>query len=187
MQPAVGRSGSIVERALGVIQLRKPVFEEIEHDTNATGQALVIVVAAAIAAAIGGANEAQAGGPIWQALLSIVGWIAFSFVAFFVGTTLFKSPQTDVSLGQVMRLVGFAQAPKILAVFGFIPLLGGIIGLVAAVWFVVVAVYALAAAFDTDEARGGVIGLVSLVAWGLIALVVGLVLGAGVAFLRFLF
>ena len=187
MQSAAGTGGSLVDRVLGVIQLKKPVFEEIEHDTNATGQALIIVVAAAIAAAIGGANEAQAGGPIWQALMSILGWIAFSFVAFFVGTTFFRTPQTDVSLGQVLRVVGFAQAPKILSVLGFIPLLGGIIGLVATIWFIVVAVYALAAAFDTSVDRGALIGIVAVVAWGLVALVVGLIIGAGVAFLRFLF
>lgn len=188
MQPAVGRSsGSLVERALGVIQLRKPVFEEIEHDTSATGQALVVVVVAAIAAGIGALGDADRTGILWQAVLSILGWIVFSFVAYFVGTTLFRSPTTHVSLGQVLRVVGFAQAPKVLGALGFIPLIGWIFGLVAGIWFIVVAIHALAAAFDTTLERGGLIGLVAVVAMGIVTLAIGLVLGIGAAFLSFLF
>lgn len=188
MQPAYGRTnGSIVDRALGVIQLKKPVFEEIEHDTNATGQALVIVVAAAIAAAIGALGDPDRSGIVWQAILSIIGWIVFSVVAFFVGGTLLRSPQTDVTLGQVLRLVGFAQAPKIIGLLGFIPLIGWIFGLVAAILFIVVAIHALAAAFDTTLERGALIGIVAAFGWVIVALIVALITGIGVAFLSWLF
>jgi hypothetical protein len=183
----MGTSGSIVDRVLGVIQLKKPVFEEIEHDTNATGQALIVVVVAAIAAAIGGIGDQGQTGWFWQAILSVLGWIVFSVVAFYVGTTFFRSPQTNVTLGQVMRMVGFAQAPKIIAVLAFIPLIGWIAGVVAWILFVVVAVHALAAAFDTTLDRGALIGVVAIVAWGLIGFAVAAVFGLAAAFVGFLF
>ena len=114
MQSAAGTGGSIVDRVLGVIQLKKPVFEEIEHDTNATGQALVVVIAAAIAAAIGGIGDANQSGWLWQAIASVAGWIVFSVVAFYVGTSFFRSPQPQRSwvtaAGAVLDAVSLAGA-----------------------------------------------------------------------------
>lgn len=187
MQPAT-RSGSrsLIDRMIGVVRLDPQTYRDIEHDTDATPQALIVVVLAAIAAAIG-AIGGDGVGIVAQALMAVINWIVFSLVAFYVGSTLFATAQTEVTLGQVLRLVGFAQAPKLLGALAFIPLIGWIAGLVAAIWFIVAAVYALREAFDfqTDRAIGTAVvsGLVMFV----VALAVGLVFGIAGGILGWLF
>ena len=44
---------TFLQRAIGAAKLEVPVFEEIEADRTATGQALIIVVLSSLAAGIG--------------------------------------------------------------------------------------------------------------------------------------
>ncbi len=193
MQPATrsgtgSSSGSLIGRMIGVARLDPQTYRDIEHDTNATPQALIVVVLAAVAAAIGAiGGEGGQAGIVAQALMAVISWIVFSVVAFYVGSTLFATAQTEVSLGQVLRLVGFAQAPKLLGALAFIPLLGWIAGLVAAIWFIVVAVFALREAFEfqTDRAIGTAV--VSGIVMIAVALAVALVLGITGGILGWLF
>ena len=53
-------SPSIVDRMIRAARLETQVYEEVEHDQSATGQAMLVVVVGAIAAGIG----ALAGGII---------------------------------------------------------------------------------------------------------------------------
>ena len=46
-------ASSFVERVIGAIRLDPATYEEVEHDTNATWQAPVIVAAAAIFSGVG--------------------------------------------------------------------------------------------------------------------------------------
>jgi hypothetical protein len=46
-------SSSIVDRMRGAAMLDVATYEAVEHDTNATGQAAVVVALAAVASAIG--------------------------------------------------------------------------------------------------------------------------------------
>lgn len=192
MQPASRSStgstgGSLIDRMIGVIRLDPQTYRDIEHDTNATPQALVVVVIAVIATAIGALGGNDDGSIIGQALLAIVNWIVFSVVAFFVGSTFFSTAQTEVSLGQVLRLVGFAQAPKIIGALAFIPILGWIAGLVAAIWFLVAAVFALREAFDFQTDRAVGTAVVSIVVMLVVGLLIGLVLGVTAGILSWLF
>ncbi|HYO29780.1 MAG TPA: YIP1 family protein [Thermomicrobiales bacterium] len=193
MQPAT-RSGSgtgsrsLIDRMIGVARLDPQTYRDIEHDTDATPQALVVVVLAVIAAAIGAiGGEGGQAGIVAQALMAVINWIVFSLVAFYVGSALFATAQTEVTLGQVLRLVGFAQAPKLLGALAFIPLLGWIAGLAASIWFIIAAVFALREAFDfqTDRAIGTAVvsGLVMFV----VAFAVALVLGVTGSILGWLF
>ncbi len=191
MQPATrsgSGSGSLIDRMIGVVRLDPQTYRDIEHDTNATPQALIVVVLATVAAAIGAiGGEGGQGGIVAQALMAVVNWIVFSVVAFYVGSTLFATAQTEVSLGQVLRLVGFAQAPKLLGALAFIPLLGWIAGLVAAIWFIVAAVFALREAFEFPTERAIGTAVVSGLVMFVVAFVVALVLGITGGILSWLF
>lgn len=167
---------------LGFVMLKNDVIEDVERDTNATSQALIVVVLAAIAGAIG-----ALGGPDEQNLIAsilfgsisaIVGWIVFSVIAYYVGSTIFATPQTSATIGQVMRVVGFAQAPKLLGVFGFIPVLGGIVSAVAWVWFVVVAIVALRAALESTTERAIGTAIVALIVQVLVVVVIAIIIAA---------
>lgn len=185
MNPATRRGGSLIDRMIGVASLNEPTFNDIEHDTNATPQALIVVVIAAIAAAIGALGEHQ-GSLIGQTVMAVVNWIVFSVVAYFVGSMLFHG-SADATIGKVLRLVGFAQTPKILGALAFIPLLGWIAGLVAAIWFLVVSIYALRAAFNFQLDRAVLTAIVSLVVMVAVSVVVGLLFNVTGGLLNWIF
>jgi hypothetical protein len=157
-------------------------YRDVEQDTNANGQAALTVVLAAVAAGIGYLlSRDVVQNVIGTAISSLLQWVIFSFVAYYVGSSLFSSGQTSVTPGQVLRTIGFAQAPKILLILGIIPVLGWIVGLVVFFWFIAAAIVALREAFEFDTGRAVGTGLVALVVILVIDIVLALVFGIGSA------
>ncbi|MGI9252966.1 MAG: YIP1 family protein [Thermomicrobiales bacterium] len=165
MQPMLrptSSNRSLVDRMIGVTKLDNATLSSIRLDVDATSQALIVVALAAVAAGIGAIGHDQPG-IIWQIIKAIGGWAIFSVIAFFIGT-LFTSRSQRVTLGQVLRLIGFAQAPKIIGALAVIPLVGWIAGFAAAIWFLVVAIAALREAFGVSTGVATIIGVLSLAA-----------------------
>ena len=175
-------SSSYVDRLRGALMLDPRTYRDVEQDTNANGQAALTVVLAALAAGIGYLlSRDLVQNVIGTALSSLLQWLIFSFVAYYVGASLFSSGDTSVTPGQVLRTIGFAQAPKILLVLGIIPILGWIVGLVVFVWFLAAAIVALREAFEFDTGRAIGTGLVALVVILVIDIVLSTIFGIGSA------
>jgi hypothetical protein len=136
------------ERITGVLQLDSPTFEEIEHDRSATGQALAVVIASSIASGLGAGIAFGGGGLIRQSLAALVGWIVWAGLTFLIGTRLLPETQTQATLGQLMRVIGFASAPNVFALFAFIPLLGAVIRFAVWLWVLATTVVAVRQALD---------------------------------------
>jgi len=177
-----GRTASYGDRLRGALLLDPRTYRDVEQDTNANGQAALTVVLAALAAGIGAIlGQDLLRNALGAAVSSIVEWVIFAFVAYFVGTSLFASARTSVTPGQVLRTIGFAQAPKLILVLGFIPLLGWIAGIVAFFWFLLAAITALREAFEFDTGRAIGTGIVALIAIAIIDIILGVFLGLGSA------
>lgn len=180
---------------LGFVTLNERVIKDVEQDTNATSQALVVVVLAAIAGAIGNvtlAGERTGDDNIWRAIIfgaiaAVAGWIVFSIIAYFVGTSLFGTSQTSATIGQVMRVVGFAQTPKLIGVLGFIPLIGWIASMIAWIWFIVVAIVAIRNAFEFSTERAVGTAIVALIIQVVVQLLIALIIGVPIAILSAIF
>ncbi len=139
------------------------LYEEVEADESATGQAFAVVVMVAIVSGIGGGiaalllEDAGSLAFLWGLLLglgsAIVGWLAWSVIAYFLGTTIFKGPQTEATVGQLMRTLGFANTPALLGFFAFVPLVGWLIALAGLVWSLVAGVIAVRQALDFSTMR----------------------------------
>ena len=172
---ATGPSRTIVDRMRGAAMLDVATYEEVEHDTSATGQAAVVVVLAAIAAGIGAAGR---GGPgvVGMIIASLLGWLAWAGITYFVGTRLFGGTAT---WGELLRTVGFAQAPGILSVLAIIPLLGGIVRLILFCWMLATSFVAVRQALDIDNGKTFLTVLVGAVAYFVINWVVLATLGIG--------
>ena len=185
MQPTPygsSRSSSYADRLRGALTLDARTYREVEQDTNANGQAAITIVLAALAAGIGsivGRDWLQ--DAIGVVLSSVLQWIVFSFVAYYVGASLFSSGQTSVTPGQVLRTIGFAHAPKLFLVLGIIPILGWIVGLIVFFWFLAAAITALREAFEFDTGRAIGTGLVALVVILIVDIVLLVVFGIGSA------
>jgi len=176
------RSTSYADRLRGALMLDARIYREVEQDTNANGQAALTVVLAALAAGIGYIlSRDLVQNVIGTALSSLLQWVIFSFVAYYVGASLFSTGQTSVTPGQVLRTIGFAQAPKLLLIVAIVPLLGWIVGLIVFFWFLAAAIVALREAFEFDTGRAIGTGLVAIIAIAVVDIVLSLVFGIGSA------
>jgi hypothetical protein len=181
-------SSSIVNRMIRAARLEVPLYEEVEADLTATNQALLVVVLVAVAAGIGqalgatltGNSSAVVGLLISGVLSALISWAVWSYVVYFVGTRFFGGTAT---YGELLRTLGFAQAPRVLAILSFIPVLGGIIAAVAGIWALVTSFIATRQALDIDNTKTVftiLIGLVVLIVVSiLVATVVGIIFGLG--------
>ena len=167
-------SQTLVERAMGILQLDDATYESIEHDSNATTQAAAIVVVVGIASGIGAIRDSAANillGPIGQ----VISWLIVSALIYFVGTKMIPSGSTEADLGQVLRLVGFAMVPQVANIFGFIPYLGALIAFVASIWGLVCLIKAIKHALEMSTGRAIATGIIA----SLIALIPLAILGIG--------
>lgn len=151
-----------VDRMIGAARLDPATFEAVEHDAQAMPQALGVVALAALAAGIGavGFGGLFALGGVIAALL---GWAIWAGLIWLIGTKLLPEAQTDADWAQVARVTGFAQAPGLLRLFGFLPLIGGLVVLVANIWMLVAMVVAVRQVLDYRDTWRAV--LVVLVGW----------------------
>ncbi len=172
--------GSLVDRMIGAARLDARTFEGIEHDTGATGQAAIVVILAAIAGGIGSLGEEGGRGFFGGIISSLIGWAVFAGFAYFVGTRLLAGRATVSSWNEVLRTLGFAYTPMILTVFGFIPILGAIITLIAFIWFLAAGVIALRQALDMDTGRAVLVGVVAWLLQIVVAIIISLILGAAI-------
>jgi hypothetical protein len=143
----------------------------VEHDRSATGQAMLVVVLGAIAGGIGALSGGIAG-LVVGVIASLVGWAVYAFIAYWVGTNIFKGPQTEATWGQLLRTLGFANSPRVLMVLVIIPVVGIIVGLAVFIWMLFTTVIAIRQALDFDTGRAIGTAVVSLLAQFVIYFVV---------------
>jgi hypothetical protein len=127
---------TLMERAIGAAKLDAAVYEDVEADPGALGQALTIVVVASIASGLGsGAASGGIGvGLIGGVIGALIGWFVWAFTAWFVGTRMLPEPETKADLNQLLRTTGFAAAPGVAGVLGFVPGIGGLIMFAVSIW-----------------------------------------------------
>jgi hypothetical protein len=154
---------NIQDRIIRAAKLDARLYEEVEADREATGQAMAVVVMSALAAGIGSLGSGGPFGIVVGTILALVGWLIWAFLTYFIGTRLLPEPQTKADFGELLRTIGFASAPGLLRVFGVLPGLGALVFLVAGIWMLVAMVIAVRQALDytsTSRAVG-----VCLIGW----------------------
>lgn len=138
----------LVQRMIRAGKLDAQLYEEVEADTQATGQALAVVLLASIAAGIGDVTQGGITGLIMGTVVALLAWYIWAYMTYIIGAKLFPTPQTSTSHGELLRTLGFASTPGLLRVFAVVPGLAGMSFLVAAVWMLVAAVMAVRQALD---------------------------------------
>ena len=139
---------AIQDRMLRAAKLDVQLYEEVEHDESALGQATMVVVLSAVAAGIGSLGIGGLTGLVSGTLAALFGWYVWAFLTYSIGTRLLPEPQTRADYGQLLRTIGFASAPGLIRVVGIIPALGPIVFAVAGVWMLIAMVIAVRQALD---------------------------------------
>lgn len=149
---------TLVERMQGAAMLNVATYEEVEHDLTATGQAATVVAIAAVAQAIG--NARYGGSGIISGLIGqLLGWAIWAGLTYLVGTKLFGG---TANWGELLRTLGFSQAPGVLYALGIIPGLGGLIRFAVGIWVAVAGVVAVRQALDVTTGKAVATVLISL-------------------------
>ncbi|SVB98631.1 uncharacterized protein METZ01_LOCUS251485 [marine metagenome] len=132
---------------IGAAKLDVRIYEEVEGDTNATGQAMGVVLLAALANAIG-SGLGGLGPFVVVGIGALIGWAISAFTIYIVGAKLLPESQTRADVGELMRTMGFAQAPGLLRVLGSLPGVSSFVLFCISIWLLVTMVVAVRQALD---------------------------------------
>lgn len=106
-------------RLRGAASLDPAIYEEVEHDTGATRQALAVVLLSGVGTAIGFAGVHPAA-LLAGMIVAVAGWVVWAGLCLVIGRRLLPEPQTATNAGELLRVLGFAATPGIaqaLAIF----------------------------------------------------------------------
>jgi len=173
----------MMDRLMGVLTLKAPVYKAIAEDTSATTTAGIITVVMGVLGGVLGAmalslagsslppeQVAAMGSPVKiivsTILNTIIGWLVGSWVLAFVAKMF--GGKTD--FGEMLRVFGFAQ---IFQVLNIVPCLGTLLAFFGSIAAAVLGIRE-AAGFDTVKAI--LVGIVGFIALFLVSIVIGMIL-----------
>jgi hypothetical protein len=182
--PTATAPNSFTQRVIGAISLDAAIYEEVEADPTATGQALGVVLLSSLAAGIGsrGLGGTTVAGVVFIAAVSLIAWAAWALVIFEIGGRLLPEPDTRVDVGELLRTIGFASAPGLLRILGIMSAATIPVFAVTGVWTLLAMIVGVRQALDyRSTARAvAVCGLGFLLAVA-IAVALGLFFGPTVS------
>ena len=135
-------------RIIRAAKLDVALYEEVEADKSALGQAMGVVILSSIAAGIGSITRTGLLGMLVVVVVTLIGWYVWAYLTYFIGTKLLPEPQTKADHGELLRTIGFSSYPGLIRVLGIIPVLQSIVFPVAAIWMLVAMVIAVKQALD---------------------------------------
>ncbi|MEE9169505.1 MAG: YIP1 family protein [bacterium] len=139
------------DRMIRAAKLDVNLYEEVEADKSAMGQAMGVVVLSSAAAGIASFSIMGVGGILMGTVAALIGWYAWAFITYIIGTKLLPEPQTSADHGELLRTIGFSSAPGVIRILGIIPGLYGLVSIVASVWMLVAMVIAVRQALDYNS------------------------------------
>jgi hypothetical protein len=137
----------LLKRMVGASLLDPATYEDVEADRRATWQAVLIVLCASLAGGLG-AGWPDPRNVVFTALLTLVCWLVWAGLTYWIGTHFLPEPQTRSNPGELLRTIGFANSPGLLRVLGLVPFLRPIVLPLAGVWVLVATIVAVRQALD---------------------------------------
>ncbi len=141
--------GDLVARMIGAATLNIQTYEEVEADSDATGQAAAVVAMVAVASGIGTAGEG-----LFSALLApgaaLLGWLIWAGITYLIGAKILGGTAT---WGELLRTLGFAHAPGVLYLLAILPIVGWAIRLVLPFWMLAAGIIAIRQALDFSTGK----------------------------------
>lgn len=169
------RANTFLQRLVGAAALDAAIYEEVEADPAATGQAMSVVVLSSIAMGIGA--RGLGGGLSTIAVfgvIALVTWAAWALLMFELGARLLPGRQTRSNPYELLRTIGFAATPGCAAVLASVPGVAIPVLVGTWVWMLAAMVVAVRQALDY-ETTGRAVAVVVL-GW-VLALVIAIGLG----------
>jgi hypothetical protein len=169
------RANTFLQRLVGAAALDAAIYEEVEADPGATGQAMSVVVLSSIAMGIGA--RGLGGGMSAIAVFGVIAlitWAAWALLMFELGARLLPGRQTQSNPYELLRTVGFAATPGFAAVLASVP--GVTIPVLVGTWVWMLAAMVVAVRQALDYETTGRALAVVILGW-VLALVIAIGLG----------
>ena len=138
---------NFTERMIRAAKLDTGLYEEVEADKTALGQAMGVVVLSSLAAGIGSASMGGINFMVGT-IFALAGWYIWAYLTYFIGTKLLAETQTEADHGELLRTIGFSSSPGLIRILGIIPGLGSLAFFVAEIWMITAMVIAVRQALD---------------------------------------
>ena len=139
---------SMVDRMVRAAKLDPHLYEEVEADKTALGQAMGVVVLASIAGGVGSGRLGGLTGFFIGTVGALIAWFIWAALTYLIGTRILPERNTRADLGELLRTIGFASSPGLLRVLGLIPGVTGIVFLISGVWMLIAMIIAVRQALD---------------------------------------
>jgi len=136
------------DRIIRAAKLDVNLYEEVEADKGALGQATTVVIVSSVAAGIGSFQTGGFVGILMGTIAALAGWYVWAWLTYLIGTKLLPETQTKADLGELLRTIGFSSSPGLIRVLGIIPGFTGIVFFSAGIWMLVAMVIAVRQALD---------------------------------------
>jgi len=173
---------SLMNRMIRAAKLDVHLYEEVEADTGAMGQAMGVVVLSSVAAGIGSIARGGLGGILMGTIAALIGWYVWAYLTYFIGAKLLPEPQTKADHGELLRTIGFSSSPGLIRVLGVIPGLAPLVFLASGIWMLVAMIIAVRQALDyTSTLRAVGVCLIGWIIQAIILVVLFSILGGGAA------
>ena len=98
------------DRMVRAAKLDVGLYEEVEADKTAMGQAMRVVILSSIAAGIGIISKTGIVGIVVGTISALIGWYIWAFMVYIIGTKLLPQSQTKASPGELLRTIGFSTS-----------------------------------------------------------------------------
>ena len=135
-------------------------YEEIEADPKAITQAIGVVILVTICDALGSLIPEIVGEATARDVLldlgsalafGVVRWALWVTIVLMVGRGLLRASGTQTGWAEMGRVLGFAYAPGVVAIFSAIPLVGDSFILIAFFWILAAAIMAVRQGMDFES------------------------------------
>lgn len=166
------------DRIVRAIKLDRTLYREVADDPAYMNEAVTIVVLVSLISSLGVLVGAGRSGPIayvLQVLNSLLfGWVLWAVVAYFVGANFFGGRS---SIPEMLRTLGYANAPRIVGLLGFIPCVGWLFSVAGWVLSIAAGVVAIRESMEFDTTKAVITAVIGLLVYIIVSIVVGLVWG----------
>ena len=164
---------TIIDRMIGAARLDIPTYEEVEHDASLTAQAAIVVALAALARAIGGIDGGST--HVLSGLMTALSMgLVWAGITYLIGDKVLGGTAT---WGELLRTLGFAQAPGLLAVVGVFGPLSGVTELVVSIWLLITGIVAIRQALDFSTGKAILTALLGWLSAIAVAVLIALAIG----------
>jgi hypothetical protein len=164
------------ERVLRAVRLDPSLYREVAVDERLQGEAALIVLAATLLSAIGtgiGSRHWVLGFGAEMINGFLIGWLLWAVIANLVGDFLGGRSQ----LGEMVRALGYANAPRFIGIFGFLPCVGPIFRLAAWLLTIAAGVIAIRETMEFDTFKALVTAVIGLAVYIIFNMLIGLFYG----------